>query len=429
MSGGRGGGRSGAGHAPTYSFWLLITFLVLEYLRPPGIVQLKLQMLILLVLPALWLFSPVRPWSRVLTAQVAFLGWCAKSIPLAHNYYSVYVVTRHMYGHVAIAIALTWICSNRRELSAVIWTWVAMMTLQAVYAITHGGVGMGGMLGDENDLALACGTAFPFAFVGFERFRGRARWLCGAAMLLLVAAIVVSFSRGGFLGLVVAAAYCLLTSRNKPRSLGLLLVALLAIPALAPDKYIDEIKSISRTSEGTAMGRRFLWTAAYNMWKAHPVLGVGGGNASHLMGRYQPTDFEGRDYTERNWTGQAVHSMYFQLLAEQGAPGTLIFGFLIWSHFSILRRLRLQVRRARDVPNSLRRDTELYALGLNGALLGLLSSGAFLSVPYYPYVWYFTALAAALDIAVRRELSAGAEPFPSRGRPLVEQASASVPGA
>jgi hypothetical protein len=42
---------------------------------------------------------------------------------------------------------------------------------------------------------------------------------------------------------------------------------------------------------------------------------------------------------------------------------------------------------------------------VNGAIAGFIGSATFLSVLYYPYVWYFTALSAALDLAVRRELA------------------------
>jgi hypothetical protein len=67
--------------------------------------------------------------------------------------------------------------------------------------------------------------------------------------------------------------------------------------------------------------------------------------------------------------------------------------------------VRRKVRTARQVPHWLRRDTEIFALGLNGALLGFLTAGIFVSVLYYPFFWHLTALAGALDLAVRRELA------------------------
>ena len=72
--------------APAHVFWMLIVFLVLEYARPPFIIHLKLQFIISILIPLLWLSLPQRPWTAALTAQVVFLAWCAKSIPIAHNY-------------------------------------------------------------------------------------------------------------------------------------------------------------------------------------------------------------------------------------------------------------------------------------------------------------------------------------------------------
>jgi len=141
------------------------------------------------------------------------------------------------------------------------------------------------------------------------------------------------------------------------------------------------------------------------MWKAHPLSGVGGGNSRFKIGKFQPTDFEGRDYA-RSHDGQMLHSVYFTVLSEHGIVGVLVFGFIAWSHFLILLRLRNEVRRTDWLPDSLRRDTEIYVHGLNGAIIGYLTSGVFLSITYYSYFWFFTALAGALDIAVRREMSA-----------------------
>jgi O-antigen ligase len=385
-------------------FWLLAVFLVLEYARPPLVVQLKLQFLITLAVPVLFLSVRNRPWSKVLTVQVLFILWCAKSIPFAYNYYSVYFTARTLYGNIAIAIALLWVCSQLRDFRRIMWLYLGIMVYQALWSLAHGGTGTGGFLGDENDLALACITAFPIAFFQFERLKGRARWLSGAALALLLAGIVASMSRGGFVGLVVCAGYCWLMSAHKIRGVALALFAVVLIPLLAPPSYVDELRSISETNSGTARGRRFLWTCAWNMWKAHPVFGVGGGNSTYLIGRYQPTDFEEREYQERDWSGTTVHSLYFQLLPEQGIVGVLMVGYLIWAQLSSNRRLLLRMRGQKRAPPRLRRDAMIYAHALNGALLGYLAAGAFLSVAYYPYLWYFTALSVTLDLAVRAEL-------------------------
>jgi O-antigen ligase len=394
-----------ARQAPRFAFWMLAFFMFLEYLRPPVIVQFKLQMLIVVVLPVMWLTSRDRPWTPILTCQLLFFAWCVKALPIASNWFNVYFTSRVMFGNIAIALAFTWVGSNLRDLRRLLWLWLALMSYQAVWALGHGGKGTGGFLGDENDLALACGTALPFALAGFERMRGLTRWALGSVAVLCLLGIVASFSRGGFVGLVLCLGYLFVSSRQKVRSLLAVAAGILIVFSFASQEYIDEMKTIQDTDEGTAKGRKFLWTSAYNMWLDNPILGVGASNAPLLIGRYQPTNFTGREYNERDWSGLALHSAWFTLLSEHGIVGVVIFASMLGIQFTTIRRLRRDVRKRSDVPDDLRRQTETMAIGVNAAIISFVGSATFLSVLYYPYLWYFTAFAGALDLAVRRELA------------------------
>ena len=398
--------------APRLAFWMLAIFMVLEYLRPPGLVQFKLQMLVVFLLPVMWMMSRERPWTSILTFQALFLAWCVKSLPIASNWFNVYFASRTMYANIAIALGFTWVGSNLRDLRRLLWLWLALMSYQAVFALTHGGRGTGGFLGDENDLALACGTALPFALAGFERLRGPTRWVLGGVVALTLLGIVASVSRGGFVGLMLCLGYLFASSRQKLRSLAAIAAGCLIVYASASQEYIDEMYTIQNTDDGTAKSRRFLWTAAYNMWLDHVILGVGASNSPLLIGRYQPTDFEGREYNERDWSGLVLHSAWFTLLSEHGIGGVLIFVGMIATQFSTIRRLRRDVRARGDVPDDLRRQVESFGIGVNAAIISFIGSGTFLSVLYYPYLWYFTAFAAALDLAVRRELAQLDRPAP-----------------
>jgi O-antigen ligase len=380
---------------PRGIFWIVVAFMILEYVRPPLLPKLKLQMVIIVLIPLIWLQQRGKPWSRILTAHALFLAWCAKAIPISSNWYAAYFVTRMMWGNIAIALALTWLGTSFRYFRRIIWIWVGIMAYEAIFALAHGGKGTGGFLGDENDLALGCVTALPLAFFGFDGLKGWRRWLLLAVVILLVAAVVATFSRGGFLALTVVLIFCVLASQHRFRNLTML-VALATIAFFTvPPSFLTEIRSITdyQTGRGTGAGRLFMWSAAFNMWKANPVLGVGGGNTAFLLGRYQPRDWEGAEYNEMDWSGFAVHSLYFQLLPEQGIPGVCMFIGLLVLHFRSASRLRLVTERA---PPAVRQEILIYRAGLNGGLLGYLAAGVFVSVLYYPYLWYFTALMGAL---------------------------------
>jgi probable O-glycosylation ligase (exosortase A-associated) len=393
--------RRGAAGAGTWPYWLLVTFLVIEYARPPLIYHLRLQMIIIVVMPLLWLRAKERPWSRILTAQLLFLLWTIKSLPNASNWYAVYFHARILFGLISISLALSWIGADLKRFRSIIWLWVSIMVYQGCFALAHGGRGYGGFVGDENELALAVSLAIPFCFFGFERLRARAKWLCLIGMVILVGASVASMSRGGFLALVGVAGSCWLASRHKQRALVVLFAGAVIMLIAVPQSYVNEIKSIRKTHEGTAEGREFLWTAAWNMFKAHPILGVGAGNATFLVGKYQPTDFsDAANYQDQDWSGTQIHSVYFQGLAEHAVIGMAIWASIAFFHFATLKR----IRRRRDMPPEARRAVELFAPALSAAMVGYLIAGAFISVGYYPYYFYLSALAVALEAAVEREV-------------------------
>src|SRR5690606_2939005 len=155
--------------------------------------------------------------------------------------------------------------------------------------------------------------------------------------------------------------------------------------------------------DGTGDARFFLWTAAFNMWKAHPVLGVGAGNSRYHTGQYQP-DWEGEIYSDRDWSGTAIHSGVFELLSETGSVGVFFYGAMLVNHFAVLRRVRRTARRAKGLPQRLRDEMEMYSGALAGGLVGYLGSGVFLSVAYHPYAFYFSALSVALSWSFEVEL-------------------------
>ena len=138
---------------------------------------------------------------------------------------------------------------------------------------------------------------------------------------------------------------------------------------------------------------------------AHPILGVGAGNFSFNVGLYQPKDYLKPEFLERDWSGTATHSAFFQVLAEQGSVGILLFGYIVWAHLRTVRRLRRLAAAVPGISPDVRRDADLYGGALGGAMVGYCVAGAFLSVAYYPYLWYLSAMAVGLEAAVRREVS------------------------
>lgn len=238
------------------------------------------------------------------------------------------------------------------------------------------------MLGDPNDTAAVIVMMFPLCYYLF--FHDPKRWMRGVyalAMVLSLVAVVLTGSRGGFLGLVFL--LFLLWLRSQRKILGLF-VALAVFGALwftAPEGYRERIHSITEYQQDeSAMARVYLREAAIRMFLHNPLVGIGVGNFNDFARSYGAMTYH------------TAHSMYLLVLGELGALGITVFLY-IW-----LRALKEAKALGKEDDDPL-----LQALGW-GAFIGLLDmmvTGYFLSLSYYPYQYIVMAMVAVA--ASRRE--------------------------
>lgn len=102
-----------------------------------------------------------------------------------------------------------------------------------------------------------------------------------------------------------------------------------------PDEFTDDVASVRR-----GVRRNEVWKATWNMFKAHPVLGVG-------MGGYWAAIPTFHD-ASGTMTPQEAHNDYLELLASGGVVG---FALGIWFAAVVLKRTRENL----TVPNRFRR--------------------------------------------------------------------------
>jgi len=230
------------------------------------------------------------------------------------------------------------------------------------------------MLGDPNDTAAFILMLFPLCYYLF--FNDPTKWLrlvYGSAMVLSLAAVVLTGSRGGFLGLVFLLFLLWWRSRRKVLGLFVALAVFGVLWTTAPEGYRERIQSITRYHEDeSAMARVHLRKAAIAMFLHNPLVGIGVGNFNEFA----------RDYGAM--TSHTAHNMYLLVLGELGALGLAVF---LWIWIATLKSAhRLS-----------RHDYWLYrALGL-GAFVGLMDlmvTGYFLSLSYYPYQYILMAYVA-----------------------------------
>src|SRR2546427_6643634 len=139
-------------------------------------------------------------------------------------------------------------------------------------------------------------------------------------------------------------------------------------------------------TDPTSVIRLTYWKDGIKIANENPVLRIGYANWADYYRRY---------YNPR---GQLPHNIFVQAGAELGYTGLLVFGLLIAYTFVVNSRTR---KIARQLPEG----GFLFGManGLDGALVGYLVSGFFVTVLYYPFFWINLAMTVALHKAARHE--------------------------
>jgi hypothetical protein len=238
-----------------------------------------------------------------------------------------------------------------------------------------------GIFGNSNDLALHLVTIIPIAAGLLFASRGILRKIFYAAsVLLMTAAVVVTYSRGGFLGLVGAFAVLGWKLGRRHRLAVFAAGAALGVGlmAFAPGNYGLRLLSILIPSldpvgshaarEGELM--RSLWVAV-----RRPFFGVGMGN-----------------YVLMSYDSHVTHNAYTQVAAELGTPALVCYLLFV---VTPLRRMGRIWRGTIERPGE--RRFNYLAAGLQASLVGYMISSFFASVAYLWYVYYLVGYAVCLE--------------------------------
>lgn len=331
----------------------------------------------------------------LLFALAAFL-----SMPLSTNPGEAYTTFTDVLLK-AILIFIVIVNVTRTELRFKMLVWLACavsvyLSVNAVSDYMHGifregsaaynnqriGGAIRGLFGNSNDLALHLVTMVPlavgFAFATKNIFR---RFFYLALGVLFVSAIIVTFSRGGFLGLVVAIFLLVrkLGREQKALSSAVLVIAVLGILALAPAAYSSRLSSIfnsaadttGSSSQRTEILKRSIWVTL-----RYPLFGVGVGNFHH-----------------KSVHELVTHNAYTQVSSEMGIPALVIYLMLMIYPLRQLRKIE-----AESSSNPDKRKFYAWSIGLQAAIVAYMVSSFFGAVAYQWYVYYLVGYA----VAVRR---------------------------
>jgi O-antigen ligase len=250
----------------------------------------------------------------------------------------------------------------------------------------------GGTFGNRNFMAHLAAIGAPAVVIAALSARTRFGFFLGAfGSVVLAAALVLSRSRAAWLALIATAvvvggvAIVTRTSISGGRTWGRLrVIAAAAIlgavaSAFLPNQlewkssspYLDSMRGIVNTSEGSGAGRIVQYKNSLEMAMAHPLLGVGPGNwtveYTKFAERRDPSLSSAGGMTDNPWPS----SDWMAFVSERGLAGT---GLLF------LALVLLGLRGLRELPAArLTNDTEraTAALTVIGTIVATMVVGLF----------------------------------------------------
>jgi O-antigen ligase len=170
-------------------------------------------------------------------------------------------------------------------------------------------------------------------------FEARGRWrLLGALALVPLGAVLLTFTRNAYVGLV--AALVLFATVRRPALLLPIAAALVAVYLLAPPGIRDRIRSTADLSDTTNRDRIAMAKAGWRMVRENPVFGLG----NDMVQPYYPLY---REPGAPRWNVPHLHDNVIQLAAANGPFAAAAYVAIV---LVFLARAIALVRR-RDAPD------------------------------------------------------------------------------
>lgn len=356
-----------------------------------------LNLIIASVTIVAWLFSPrerkTPPVDATLILVFLFLAWITiNTFEAAFPIYAWHSWDL-TWKTIALGLLIGATATNKYRIHALIWT----VVLSIAYYSIKGGIftvvtgGHSHVLGppnsqiaDNNTLALA--TLMTLPLMNYLRLQSKNVWVrrgMVAATAISVVSILGSYSRGGFVAL--AALGMAWWFRSKKKLLYPIAAAIVIIPAifLMPQEYFDRLGTIGESdTDNSFQGRMLAWQVAWDYARDHFPFGAG------FAGTQEPPIF---NYYIPGVKSHAAHSIFFEVLGDNGFPGFVIYVSILILAFVNCARVR---RRTRG-------DPELaWAYDLAGmiqlTLFVFCVGGAALSMAYYDIFFICVGLLPAL---------------------------------
>ena len=348
--------------------------------------------------------KPKFVWHAPSILMVIFLCWCGITTIFAINPSASEELMRFFKILLTVLMALMILRSKNHIiiLVTVIAGSIGFFSIKGgVFAVLTGGSYRvwgppDSFIEGNNELALATLMVLPLMFFLLTEVKNK--WIKFALMAGIgfsVLSVIASYSRGAFLAMIVTAAFLWLKSRIKiPLAMIGFIFGLAALPMI-PQHWWDRMNTIETyEQDASAMGRINSWAMAFNLAKSRPL---GGGFRT-----FGPTAFG--LYALNPSKVHDAHSIYFEVMAEQGFIGLLLFLGILGTTWLLANR---NIKLAKE--NEKAEWTANLSRMIQVSIVAYMSGGAFLGLAYWDLPYHLVSIVLLVNIWLRKSVGSSGQ--------------------
>ncbi|AEP30653.1 putative O-glycosylation ligase, exosortase A system-associated [Brumicola nitratireducens] len=328
---------------------------------------------------------------------VLFAVWITLSTYNAQFPFIAWVVWDTTFKTVLMAFFLLFVIQTRKQLEFMILVLISSLSFYIISAgaktLTGGGgygntliVGGGNSgMAESSTLATFAVVAMPIIFflkkhiTLITQLQGK-NYLWYGALILCLGTVIGTSARTGLVALAAYIAIYFIKPKNILKIIPVLIICAIAFIYFAPDSWKERMGTMENVSEeSSAMGRVVVWKWTIDYVATKPIMG--GGFWSFIANKGQLNKYTEDFYLSNS---KAYHSIYFQLLGEQGYGGFFIYFFMLFLAFMTNRKIMRST-----VYDDWSKD---LAMHMNHAIIIFCVGGAFISIAYQPLIFTIIAL-------------------------------------
>ncbi len=401
------GGAVAALFNPFVGLLIYVSFAVLrpEYVWPWSVPQGNYSRIVAIALLAGWAFQGFGRWDlgrgkAVILALIGYFAWIILSALQAPDQSLVWEFVEH-YAKIVLPILVGITTINSvRQLKLLAWV-ILLSQAYPAYELNMTYFGGYNQLKEEGFASMdnncyAISLVTCTGLTGFLAWHSERWWqkaIAAGSAAFMGHAVLLSFSRGGMLGLIVLAVVAFAVMPKGPKEYMAFALALAVGLGLAGNEVRARFGTSFADKDGkreeSAESRLVLWAACWDTIQEKPVFGVG---PNHMPLRMERYGFR---------KGKLAHTMWLQLGAELGLPAL----FLLMSYYGLCLVRLWPIALGKTAVS----DPWLayLARAVIASLCGYAVSAQFVSLEFLEVPYYIALLGAGVLMQTDRSVPPG----------------------